>query len=88
VAAVDQVADRGHKPALIQDTGIRDLLPMGDGSIAFCALDEAVEGAAAVAATYTEHAVAARRIAGSTATHSECWHAPVNRRTVADNHPA
>ncbi len=51
------------KPALVQDTGFSRTLPVGEGLVPFESLDEAVAGAADIAARYAEHAVAARRIA-------------------------
>lgn len=51
------------KPALVQDTGFSGSLPVGEGLVAFRTLDEAVQGAADIAARYQEHAVAARLIA-------------------------
>ncbi len=51
------------KPALVQDTGFSRHLPVGEGLVAFRTLDEAVEGARAIAADYASHARAARRIA-------------------------
>jgi hypothetical protein len=51
------------RPALVQDTGFSRTLPLGDGLVAFESLEEAVAGAADIAARYTEHCDAARRIA-------------------------
>jgi hypothetical protein len=51
------------KPALIQETGFSRTLPVGTGLIGFRTLDEAVAGAADIAARYPEHAAVARRIA-------------------------
>jgi hypothetical protein len=51
------------RPALVQDTAFSRNLPVGDGLIAFRTLDEAVDGARAIAACYQAHATAARRIA-------------------------
>jgi hypothetical protein len=51
------------KPALVQDTGFSDLLPTGQGLIAFRTIDEAVAGADDVGARYDEHAAAARALA-------------------------
>jgi hypothetical protein len=51
------------KPALVQDTGFSEGLPVGDGLLAFRTLDDAVEGAADIVARYPEHSAAARRIA-------------------------
>jgi hypothetical protein len=51
------------RPALVQDTGFSRTLPTGDGLIAFRTPDQAVAGAAAIAARYDEHCEAARRLA-------------------------
>jgi hypothetical protein len=51
------------RPALVQDTGFSDLLPVGDGLLAFGTLDEAVAGAADIAERYRDHCAAARRLA-------------------------
>jgi hypothetical protein len=51
------------KPALVQDTGFSDNLPVGEGLVAFRTLEEAVKGARSLARDYEAHAQAARRIA-------------------------
>jgi len=51
------------RPALVQDTGFSRTLPVGEGLLAFRTLDEAVEGAARIAADYERHRRTARRIA-------------------------
>ncbi|HEX6460198.1 MAG TPA: hypothetical protein VF032_14860 [Thermoleophilaceae bacterium] len=51
------------KPALVQDTGFSRTLPVGEGLVPFSNLEEAVAGAADIAARYEEHCSAARRIA-------------------------
>jgi hypothetical protein len=51
------------KPALIQDTGIRDKLPTGEGLLVFSTMDEAVEGAGRIRRDYARHARTARRVA-------------------------
>ena len=51
------------RPALVQDTGFSAVLPTGDGLVPFSTLEEAVAGAADVAARYPEHCAAARRLA-------------------------
>jgi hypothetical protein len=51
------------RPALVQDTGFSDLLPVGRGLLAFRTLDEAVAGADDIVDRYEEHASAAREIA-------------------------
>jgi hypothetical protein len=51
------------KPALVQDTGFSNILPVGDGLVAFRTLEQAVTGAADIADRYAEHSKAARRVA-------------------------
>jgi hypothetical protein len=51
------------KPALVQDTGFGESLPVGEGVVAFRTIGEAAAGAADIVARYPEHAAAARRIA-------------------------
>jgi len=51
------------KPALVQDTGLADLYPTGEGLLTFSALDEAAAGVEAIRRDYSKHAAAARRIA-------------------------
>jgi hypothetical protein len=51
------------RPALVQDTGFSEKLPVGEGLLAFSTLEEAVAGAADIAARYPDHRRAARRIA-------------------------
>jgi hypothetical protein len=51
------------RPALVQDTGFSEALPVGDGLVAFRTLEEAVAGASDIAARYAEHCEAARRLA-------------------------
>ena len=51
------------KPALVQDTGFSDLLPVGRGLVAFRTIEDAVAGADDIVASYDEHAAAARAIA-------------------------
>jgi hypothetical protein len=51
------------KPALVQDTGFSQRLPVGDGLLAFRTLDDAVAGAERIAADYEKHARAARALA-------------------------
>jgi len=53
------------KPALVQDTGFSDVLPCGKGLVPFRTLDDAIAGAADIAANYDQHAAAARAIAAS-----------------------
>jgi hypothetical protein len=51
------------KPALVQDTGLAELYPCGEGLITFGTLNEAVGGVEAIRRDYPKHAAAARRIA-------------------------
>lgn len=51
------------KPALVQDTGLAEHYPLGEGLLAFSTLEEAVEGVSAILQDYPRHAGAARRIA-------------------------
>jgi hypothetical protein len=51
------------RPALVQDTGIGERYPVGEGLLTFRTPDEAVAGAEAIAADYEGHARAARALA-------------------------
>jgi hypothetical protein len=51
------------KPVLVQDTGFGDILPVGEGLLAFGTIEEAAAGAAEIAGRYSEHCAAAREIA-------------------------
>jgi hypothetical protein len=51
------------KPALVQDTGLSRNYPVGAGLLAFSTPDGAVAGVRHIREHYSEHAVAARRIA-------------------------
>jgi hypothetical protein len=51
------------KPALVQDTGLASLYPLGEGLVSFSTLDEAVAGVEAILSDYPAHANAARRLA-------------------------
>lgn len=51
------------RPALVQDTGFSDHLPVGDGIISFRTLAEARAGAQAIVDNYAHHSAAARTIA-------------------------
>jgi hypothetical protein len=51
------------KPALVQDTGLADLYPLGEGLVAYSTLDEAAAGAERILADYPAQARAARRLA-------------------------
>jgi hypothetical protein len=51
------------RPALVQDTGIGDRYPTGEGLLTFRSLEEAVAGAEEIAARYQAHSRAARALA-------------------------
>jgi hypothetical protein len=51
------------RPVLAQDTGLRSVLPVGEGLLAFSTLEEAVDGARAIAAQPERHSRTARAIA-------------------------
>jgi len=51
------------RPVLAQDTGIRDLLPCGEGLVTFTTLDEAAAGAEEIVGAYERHGRAARELA-------------------------
>ena len=51
------------RPALVQDTGFGDVLPVGEGLLAYSTPDDAVALARELAGDHARHAVAARRIA-------------------------
>jgi len=51
------------RPALVQDTGIGDRYPVGEGLLTFSTLDEAVAAVEAIAADYEGHVRAARALA-------------------------
>jgi hypothetical protein len=51
------------RPALVQDTGLGGDYPLGEGLVTFRTPEEAVAGAARIAADYDSHARAARSIA-------------------------
>ncbi|NMG05375.1 glycosyltransferase [Brasilonema sp. UFV-L1] len=51
------------RPVLLQDTGLSDYLPIGEGILTFRNLSEAVDGIAAINADYERHRQAARRLA-------------------------
>jgi hypothetical protein len=51
------------RPALVQDTGIGERYPVGEGLLTFATIDDAVTGAEAIAADYEAHASAARALA-------------------------
>jgi hypothetical protein len=51
------------KPALVQETGFRRSLPVGEGLLSFRALDEAARGVARIVDDYEAHCAAARALA-------------------------
>lgn len=51
------------RPALVQDTGFSEHLPVGDGLLSFATPDEARAGAHAIVADYDRHSAAARALA-------------------------
>lgn len=51
------------RPALVQDTGLANTLPLGEGLLSFSSLDQAVAAAQRIAAAPTAHGEAARRFA-------------------------
>jgi hypothetical protein len=51
------------RPALVQDTGFSDNLPVGDGLVAFRTPDEAIRGASRIVDNYASHRAAARQLA-------------------------
>jgi hypothetical protein len=51
------------KPALVQDTGFDDALPVGEGLLSFRTTDEAVAAVEAIADNYEQHSEAARALA-------------------------
>jgi hypothetical protein len=51
------------RPVLAQDTGIRGLLPCGEGLVTFTTLDEAAAGAEEIVGAYERHSRAARELA-------------------------
>ena len=51
------------RPALVQDTGFSEHLPIGEGLLAFSTPEEARDGAHAIVADYARHSSAARSVA-------------------------
>jgi len=51
------------RPVVVQDTGFSDVLPVGEGIVAFRTLDEAVDALADVESKYERHSRSARAIA-------------------------
>jgi hypothetical protein len=52
------------RPVVVQDTGLRGILPVGTGIVTFSSLEEAAEALGRVRGDYARHAQAARDIAG------------------------
>ena len=50
------------RPVLVQDTGFSELLPVGEGIVAFGSPEEAVAGVEDITGRYDEHCRAARRL--------------------------
>ncbi len=51
------------RPVLAQDTGLRDVLPTGQGLLTFSSIEEAADAARAIDRDYRRHARAARQLA-------------------------
>jgi hypothetical protein len=51
------------RPVLAQDTGFRNLYPVGDGLVTFTTLDEALAGVEAIMGNYRHHTRASRSLA-------------------------
>jgi hypothetical protein len=51
------------KPVLVQDTGIADWLPIGEGILTFRDMSEALQGIKAINSNYEQHCRAARQLA-------------------------
>lgn len=51
------------RPVVVQDTGFSEVLPVGEGLLAFSTIDEAAAGIRAVEGDYQRHAKAARAVA-------------------------
>jgi hypothetical protein len=51
------------RPVLAQDTGLADILPLGEGLIAFSTQEDAIAGIEAVSSDYERHARSARALA-------------------------
>ena len=51
------------RPVVVQDTGFSDLLPTGDGLLAFTTPDEALQHLGEVERAYERHCAAARDLA-------------------------
>jgi hypothetical protein len=53
------------RPVVVQDTGFSDLIPCGQGVLAFTDLDSAAEAIEAVERDYASHSAAARNVAAA-----------------------
>ena len=51
------------RPALVQDTGFSEHIPVGEGLVAFSNVKEAVNGARRIVENYEQHRAAARQLA-------------------------
>jgi hypothetical protein len=51
------------RPILVQDTGLADWLPVGEGALTFSNLDEAIAGVERINGDYESHCRSARRLA-------------------------
>jgi hypothetical protein len=51
------------RPVVVQDTGLRGILPVGTGIVTFTSLEEAVDAVRGLQSDYARHARAARDIA-------------------------
>lgn len=51
------------RPVIVQDTGFGQVIPVGEGILAFSSMDEAIAAITEVEANYRRHALAAREIA-------------------------
>lgn len=51
------------RPVVVQDTGLQDALPIGDGLVTFACVDDAAEAIDRVGRDYLRHAANARRLA-------------------------
>jgi hypothetical protein len=51
------------RPVIVQDTGFGQVIPVGEGILAFSSMDEAIAAINRVEADYPHHALAAREIA-------------------------
>jgi hypothetical protein len=52
------------RPVVVQDTGLRGILPVGTGVVTFTCLEEAAEAIRSIRADHARHGRAAREIAG------------------------